>query len=93
MRKSRVLAWVLGGLCVVVGVGLVFTWSAFAALYVPQCPKFSISASESACRNPAVWVMVGYGVAALGGIVLVANVTHAIWRRTRPGAATGGSRS
>lgn len=74
--RRQVVMWALAVLCLVVGVGLVFTWSAFAAMYVPRCPSFNVSASDPACRNPAIWVMVGYGVAGVGGLLLIVNVVR-----------------
>jgi hypothetical protein len=72
--KKWWLGWVPAVLCIVLGVGIALFWTSFAAMYVPQCPRFSIHAEEAECRTPVLWVLGGYSLAAVGLLVLVAKV-------------------
>ena len=78
MRRPA-LRVIIGVVLLAVGVGLAFLWSAFAALYVPECSTFSVHSADPRCRNPVLWVYAGYSLAGIGGLTLA----YEVFRRLR----------
>jgi hypothetical protein len=79
MRKPTLVRLIVGAMLLATGVGLAFLWSAFAALYVPECSTFSIHSADPRCRIPVLWVYAGYSLAAIGGLTLA----YEVFRRLR----------
>jgi hypothetical protein len=48
----------------------VLLWSAFGALYVPDCTSFSVHATDPRCRNPVLWIYAGYLLVVVGGLAV-----------------------
>ena len=65
-RKSGRLIFWLGVALLVLGLGCALLWSAFASLYVPECPTFALTSNNPHCARPVLWIYVGYACAALG---------------------------
>jgi hypothetical protein len=63
------------------GTGVVVTWSAFAAMYVRECPTFSVFSPDARCSVPVMWILAGYALAALGILLLAIEALRALRRR------------
>ncbi len=88
--RGRVVTRLVAGMALlVIGAGLVILWSAFAALYVPQCPTFSIHSADARCRTPVLWVYGGYVLGAAGVLVLTYELLRFLRRREAPGNEPG----
>ncbi len=74
----------------VAGAGMVVVWSAFGAMYVPECSTFSVFSPNARCRVPVLWVYAGYALAAVGILVLGWEALRALRRR---GVAKRGART
>jgi hypothetical protein len=77
--KTKLIRLGVGAVFLLVGIGLVVMWSAFAAMYVPECSTFSIHAGESRCRNPVRWVYTGYLLIGAGTL----TIGYEVLRRVR----------
>lgn len=83
MKKYRAILLSLAGFFLLLsGVAIVFMWSSFSTLYVPECETFGIFEVNPRCRNPVIWIYVGYSLVMAGFLVLAHNVVQYIRRLT-----------